>query len=74
VSEADTVVRLSIETARFTAALAAFSRTIGYEVLPAMQKLNAALEAWHRTWPGMLYTGPSPWNPEQMIGARGPRR
>ena len=70
-SEADVVVRLSVETARLTAALNAFSRMIGYEVLPVLQRLNVVLKAWYQTRPGMPYTGPSLWEPEQMIGDSG---
>jgi len=69
-SEADVIFRLSVQTARFTAAMGMFSRMIGYEVLPAMQKMNALLKTWHQTWPGMPYTVPSIWDPKQMIAAK----
>jgi hypothetical protein len=43
---------------------------IGERLLPVMRKVAAMLEAFYRALPGMPYTGPSRWRPEQMAGAQ----
>jgi hypothetical protein len=68
VSEAEMTVRLSAEIAEWSAGMERLSRIIGELVTPAVMKLGAALAEMYRTWPGMPYTGPSLWGPEQMIG------
>ncbi len=44
---------------------------IGVALVPTMQRFAAALDgvcrAWLREYPGMPYTGPSLWEPEQML-------
>ncbi len=53
-----------------TANIDKMARDIAQLLMPAMEKLNAALRAWWRTYPGMPYTAPSQWDAEQMKADR----